>query len=76
MRHPKGSSLNVPIAAQFTARSNAFVESLFRTVKYRPEFPDKGFADLSERAWTRRTNNRWPHDRGDNCLDARRSAAR
>ena len=25
---------------------NAFVESLFRTAKYRPEFPAKGFADL------------------------------
>lgn len=31
---------------------NAFVESLFRTAKYRPEFPTKGFADLDEaRAW-------------------------
>jgi transposase InsO family protein len=31
---------------------NAFVESLFRTAKYRPEFPDKGFADLDDaRAW-------------------------
>jgi putative transposase len=31
---------------------NAFVESLFRTAKYRPEFPAKGFADLDEaRAW-------------------------
>lgn len=31
---------------------NAYVESLFRTAKYRPEFPDKGFADLNEaRAW-------------------------
>lgn len=31
---------------------NAFVESLFRTAKYRPEFPDQGFADLDEaRAW-------------------------
>jgi transposase InsO family protein len=31
---------------------NAFVESLFRTAKYRPEFPVKGFADLDEaRAW-------------------------
>ena len=31
---------------------NAYVESLFRTAKYRPEFPDKGFADLDEaRAW-------------------------
>lgn len=31
---------------------NAYVESLFRTVKYRPEFPAKGFADLAvARAW-------------------------
>jgi transposase InsO family protein len=31
---------------------NAFVESLFRTAKYRPEFPAKGFADLTEaRRW-------------------------
>jgi transposase InsO family protein len=31
---------------------NAFVESLFRTAKYRPEFPDKGFTDLdAARAW-------------------------
>lgn len=31
---------------------NAFVESLFRTAKYRPEFPAKGFADLhGTRQW-------------------------
>ena len=31
---------------------NAFVESLFRTAKYRPEFPAKGFADQeAARAW-------------------------
>ena len=31
---------------------NAFVESLFKTAKYRPEFPVGGFADLDEaRAW-------------------------
>jgi putative transposase len=31
---------------------NAFVESLFRTAKYRPEFPEKRFADLREaREW-------------------------
>jgi len=31
---------------------NAFVESLFRTAKYRPEFPARGFADLrSARQW-------------------------
>ena len=31
---------------------NAFVESLFRTAKYRPEFPKRGFATLEQaRAW-------------------------
>jgi putative transposase len=31
---------------------NAYAESLFRTAKYRPEFPAKGFASLEEaRAW-------------------------
>jgi transposase InsO family protein len=31
---------------------NAYAESLFRTAKYRPEFPAKGFASLNEaRAW-------------------------
>jgi putative transposase len=31
---------------------NAFIEALFRTAKYRPQFPASGFADLSEaRRW-------------------------
>ena len=31
---------------------NAFAEALFRTAKYRPEFPSAGFADLAEaRQW-------------------------
>jgi transposase InsO family protein len=31
---------------------NAFVESLFRTAKYRPEFPTRGFGDLEQaRQW-------------------------
>jgi transposase InsO family protein len=31
---------------------NAYAESLFRTAKYRPEFPTQGFANLEEaRAW-------------------------
>jgi putative transposase len=34
---------------------NAFAEALFRTVKYRPEFPLKGFADLdAAREWSAR----------------------
>ena len=33
---------------------NAYAESLFRTAKYRPEFPVKGFADLdATRAWAK-----------------------
>jgi hypothetical protein len=40
------------LAVQLTAHSNAYAESLFRTAKYRPEFPAKGFANLDEaRAW-------------------------
>ena len=31
---------------------NSFVEALFRTAKYRPQFPAKGFADLEQaREW-------------------------
>ncbi len=31
---------------------NAYVESLFRTAKYRPEFPERGFDDLAAaRRW-------------------------
>ena len=34
---------------------NAFAEALFRTAKYRPEFPSKGFADLdAARQWALR----------------------
>lgn len=34
------------------SNDNAFSESLFRTAKYRPEFPANGFADLQEaRQW-------------------------
>lgn len=36
------------------SNDNAFSESLFRTAKYRPEFPTKGFADLQQaRLWAR-----------------------
>jgi putative transposase len=34
---------------------NAYVEALFRTAKYRPEFPPRGFADIEDaRAWAAR----------------------
>jgi hypothetical protein len=42
---------------------NAFAEALFRTVKYRPEFPLKGFADLaSARQWTVRFVHWYNHE--------------
>ena len=34
---------------------NPYAEALFRTAKYRPEFPDRGFADLdAARGWASR----------------------
>jgi len=42
---------------------NAFVESLFRTAKYRPEFPARGFADLeAAREWAHRFVRWYNHD--------------
>lgn len=42
---------------------NAFVESLFRTAKYRPEFPAEGFADLAAaRNWARRFVHWYNHE--------------
>jgi transposase InsO family protein len=42
---------------------NAFVESLFRTAKYRPEFPAKGFAELeAARAWASRFVHWYNHE--------------
>jgi len=42
---------------------NAFVESLFRTAKYRPEFPARGFADLeAAREWAQRFVRWYNHD--------------
>ena len=42
---------------------NAFVESLFRTAKYRPEFPARGFADLeAAREWAQRFVHWYNHD--------------
>jgi transposase InsO family protein len=42
---------------------NAFVESLFRTAKYRPEFPTKGFTDLAAaRDWAHRFVRWYNHD--------------
>lgn len=42
---------------------NAFVESLFRTAKYRPEFPAEGFADVNAaREWARQFVHWYNHD--------------
>jgi transposase InsO family protein len=42
---------------------NAFVEALFRTAKYRPQFPAKGFADLhAARDWASSFVHWYNHD--------------
>jgi hypothetical protein len=42
---------------------NAYAESVFRTAKYRPEFPARGFATLDEaRAWARRFVHCYNHE--------------
>jgi len=42
---------------------NAFAEALFRTAKYRPEFPAKGFADLdAARQWAARFVHWYNHE--------------
>ncbi len=42
---------------------NAFVESLFRTAKYRPEYPERGFADLAAaRQWAGDFVHRYNHE--------------
>ena len=42
---------------------NAFAEALFRTVKYRPEFPGRGFADLdAARQWAQRFVQWYNHE--------------
>jgi len=42
---------------------NAFAEALFRTAKYRPEFPTKGFADLeAARHWGRQFVHWYNHE--------------
>jgi transposase InsO family protein len=42
---------------------NAFAEALFRTAKYRPEFPTKGFADLdAAREWSARFVQWYNHE--------------
>ncbi len=42
---------------------NAYAESLFRTAKYRPEFPAKGFTDLdAARTWAAAFVRWYNHD--------------
>ena len=48
---------------QLVTDSNAFVEALFRTVKYRPQFPAKGFANVSDaRTWVSEFVSWYNHD--------------
>lgn len=45
------------------SNDNAYAEAVFRTVKYRPEFPARGFADLdSARQWAARFVRWYNHD--------------
>jgi len=42
---------------------NAFVEALFRTAKYRPQYPTKGFATLEDaRRWASRFVSWYNHE--------------
>jgi hypothetical protein len=42
---------------------NAFIEAFFRTTKYRPHFPSKGFTDLdAARCWVREFVSWYNHD--------------
>ena len=55
----KATMENLGVIASYSrprvSDDNAFSESLFRTVKYRPEYPKKPFASLEEaRAWVTR----------------------
>ena len=45
------------------SNDNAFVESLFRTAKYRPKYPTSGFATVEDaRAWVREFVTWYNHD--------------
>ena len=51
----RGSGVKPSYSRPRVSDDNAFVESLFRTAKYRPEFPTTGFADLrAAREWAHR----------------------
>jgi transposase InsO family protein len=48
---------------------NAFVESLFRTAKYRPEFPTRGFTNLQEaRLWAGSFVRWYDNDHRHSCV--------
>lgn len=51
---------------------NAYAEALFRTAKYRPEFPAKRFADLeAARAWAMRFVHWYNHEHRHSGMPAR-----
>ena len=55
--------LKAPYSGPRVSDDNAFVEALFRTAKYRPQFPTKGFADLDQaRAWASSFVQWYNHD--------------
>jgi hypothetical protein len=48
---------------------NAHAESLFRTAKYRPEYPVKRFVDLEEaRTWAAGFARWYNHDQRHSCI--------
>jgi putative transposase len=55
---------------------NAFAEALFRTAKYRPEFPAKGFTDLdTARQWARRFVHWYNHQHRHSVMPTRDAGA-
>ena len=49
---PGGDGVKPSYSRPRVSDDNAYAEALFRTAKYRPEFPAKGFADLEQaRTW-------------------------
>lgn len=42
------TGLRAPYSRPRLSKDNSFTDALFRTAKYRPQFPVKGFADLEQ----------------------------
>ena len=51
---PLRHTITIQIDAQFSSSLSRYTEALFRTCKYRPNWPTKGFATKSEaQAWVK-----------------------